>query len=361
MPETPISEMAVYSARPTVRINSQEYAKVSELVIGMEMTEQEGGMSTLELRLSNVASEPEGGADLAFEDDAILTLGATIGIYGGEELAPVEVFTGTIMAVEAHFPEEGPPELVVLAEDALQKARIERRTATYDDMSVSDLVSEIAGRLGLTPIVTGLTDNIGTWVQFNESDLAFLRRVLTRYDGDVQVVGDELHVSPRADVQRGTPELEMHSQLRRVRVIADLADQTTEVTVTGWDPIQGRRVSGAATGTNLAPGSGQTGSQVLRDAIGERRHHLSHLTASTDEEATALAEAAFDRRARRFVVVDATSEGNPVLRVGTHVTLTGMGERFDNTYYIVRACHRWDDETGYWTDFEAECAYWGGG
>jgi phage protein D len=99
---------------------------------------------------------------------------------------------------------------------------------------------------------------------------------------------------------------------------------------------------------------------VLRDALGERSEHLGEVPATTDEEARAIATAAFDQRARRFVCVEGTAEGNPALRVGTHVSLQGMGRRYDNTYYVVRACHRYDLTRGYETDFEAECAFLGG-
>jgi phage protein D len=359
MAETPLSELALYSARPTVRIDSTEYPKVSELILAMEMIEREGGMSALELRVSNVASNPEGSADLAFEDDQILKLGASIQIYCGDENSPQEVFQGTITGLEADFPEAGPPELVVLAEDVFQQARMTRRTSIHENVSIADLASTLAGQLGLTPVITGFTEKIGTQVQLNESDLAFLRRILALYDGDLQVVGGEMHVSPRADVQRGALELALHGQLRRARVLADLAHQVTEITVSGWDPIEGRRISGASRGANSGPGSGQTGAQFLNDAIGERSHHVGHLALTTLGEAQAVAAAAFDSRARRFLSLEATAEGNPALRVGTNVMLKGMGNRFDNTYYVVRACHRYNLERGYETEFSAECAFLG--
>src|SRR2546422_4008801 len=359
MPEGALSEMAVYTARPTVRVDGQAREKVSELVIGMEMTENEGGLSALELRMSNVASDPAGGADLAFEDDRVLRLGATIEVYGGDESAPQEIFRGIITGLEAEFSHAGPPELVVLAEDAAQKARMARRTETHEDVSLADLARKLANRLNLVPVVDGFDRNSGTWVQLNESDLAFLRRLLSRYDGDLQVVGRELHVSRRTDVRRGAIELQLYGQLSRARFTVDLAHQVTEVTASGWDPAQGRRVSGTSSGAALGPGSGRTGSQILADAVGERSEHIGHLAVVTDAEAQALADAAFDRRARRFVRVEATAEGNPALRVGTHVTVRGLGSRFDNTYYVVRACHRYDVRRGYETDFEAECAYLG--
>ena len=39
--------------------------------------------------------------------------------------------------------------------------------------------------------------------------------------------------------------------------------------------------------------------------------------------------------------------------------MTGLGGRFDNTYYVTSAYHCYDLERGYETSFEAECAYWG--
>ncbi|RMH34161.1 MAG: hypothetical protein D6690_11190 [Nitrospirae bacterium] len=359
MPESAVSERAVYRARPTLRIDEREEEQAQELLIGMTMTEREDGLSAMELRFSNVASRPDGSADLAFESLGPLQLGTFLSVYAGDEASPQEIFRGQITGLEGDFPENAPPELVVLAEDLLQHARMTRRTKIYEDLTIADLVDTIGRQLHLTPVVTGMTDTIGTWVQLNESDLAFLRRILARYDGDVQVVGTELHVSPRGAVRRGQIELELHSQLRSARVLADLAHQVTAVTVTGWNALQGQRVIGRSQGAELGPGSGITGAQMMQRVSIERSEHLGHLAVATHREATALAHAAFDERARRFVRISGTAEGNPAVRVGTHVAVQGLGPRFDNTYYVVRAVHRYDVVRGYETVFEGECAYWG--
>jgi len=185
--------------------------------------------------------------------------------------------------------------------------------------------------------------------------------LLSRYGGDLQVVGEEMHVSARSAVQRGTVDLEMHEDLRRARVVADLAHQVNEVTITGWDAAQGRRIKVTHQTTATGPGRGSTGASVLgATPFNSRSHHISHLGLSDDAEARALAAAVADRRARRFVTIEATSAGKPQIRVGTHVNVAGLGDRFDNTYYVVEARHRYGVPTpGYVTDFRAECAYWG--
>jgi hypothetical protein len=353
--ETAVSPFPAYTARPTIRVDGQEHDAVNEQINGMEVREAEGGMTSLELRLKNTTGVPDSD-DLVFEDNRVIKLGAAITVYAGEELGPTEIFRGTISGLEARFV-GGTAELVVLAEDRLQLARMARRTKIHDNVTIAALVTEIADRLGLTPVVTGLTDNIGTQAQLDESDLAFLRRIVARYDADIQVVGGELHASPRVDVDRGTLRLALGGQLREARALADLAHQVTAVTVGGWDHVQGQSVSGRGVGAHLGVDRGLSGKDILTQAGGTRDEHVAHLAVSTAAEAQALADAAFDQRARRFVCVEGKAEGNPALRVGAQLELCGMGPRFDNTYYVTAATHVFD-ERGYATHFEAESAYW---
>ncbi|MGB8167685.1 MAG: contractile injection system protein, VgrG/Pvc8 family [Chthoniobacteraceae bacterium] len=359
MPERPLSDLALYAAHPTIRFNGAERERATGLLLAMDLVEHEDGLSALELRFSNVANVRDGGSELAFEDEASFKLGDRLAVYAGVESGPTEIFSGVITGLEADFPEAGSPTLTALAEDRLQQARMNRRTRTYENTSLADIARGIAGDLGLTPRVTGFDSPLPVEVQMNESDLAFLRRLLARYDGDVQVVGGELHVSPRGEVRRGEVELALHSQLLRATVLADLAHQVNEVTVTGWDPARGARVTRHSTGAHRGPGRGRVGADLLPDALTRRSHQIGHLAAATDGEAGAIADAAFDERQRRFVTVDGTAEGNPAVRVGTHVTLTGLGARFSNTYYVTRCRHRYDLAHGYETDFTAECAFFG--
>lgn len=360
MTEQALSPDTLYASRPTVRVDGAASAKVSELLAELRVEESEGGLSSLEMTLSNVARFPDNQVNLAFEDEALLRFGTSIEVYTGDQRTPVEIFRGLISAFEGRFEGISSPQLVVLAEDAFQKARLARRTKVHENTTVASVAQDLASQLALTPVITGLTDDLGVQFQLNESDLAFLRRLLSVADGDLQVVGRELHVSPRKDVRRGTVELVLGSQLLRARVSADLAHQCTAVTAYGWNAAQGQRVSGRGSGVNLGPGSGRQGASLLQEAFGERVEHLGELCAKTDTEAQALADAAFDARARHFVRVFGTAAGNPSLRVGTHVSLVGLGPRFDNTYYITRSIHRFDMESGYETEFEAESAYLGG-
>jgi phage protein D len=359
MSEMQLSPLALYSARPTLRIAGRDDATAAAVLQSLVVSEQEGGMSSLEAAFVNISTRPDGTVGPPFEDEQLIKLGAEIKVYAGETAAPTEIFSGLISAIELSADSQGPPRLLLHAEDAAQKARLARRIAVYENQSPADIVRTVAARMGLNPVVSGLTETAVLEVQFNESDLAFLRRLLSRHAADLQIVAGDLQVSPRGDVRRNEVTLSLASQLYRVRAVADLAHQVTEVRVTGFDPAQGESIKGTASSGALGPGSGRDGKSQLQAAFGERVQQTAHRLALTQAEADALAAAEFALRARRFVQLDGACEGNPALRVGTHLKLEQVSPRFDNTYYVTACSHRYDMRRGFETEFSAECAYLG--
>jgi phage protein D len=358
----PLDTSLTYSARPTVRINGQSLPLLSANILRMAMREQQGGLSTLELVLVDVLALGDGGAGYGATAGSPLQLGAEIAIYSGDTSAPQAIFQGTITAIEAEAGPHTSPQFTVLAEDRLWKARKTRKSRTFEQQAPADIARTIAGDHGMRPEIRGGLDTpIGTWVQMNESDLKFLRRILDRFDADVQVVEDRLQVGRRADEPRSSLRLVLGNELLRARITADLADQASEVRVAGFDPATGQPVVGTASTAALGPGEGQNGPSLLRPLLDPAREHVGHQGALTDAEARQLAEALYARRARRFVRVDATAQGDASLRVGTKVTIAGVNPFFENDYTVTEATHRFDLDRGYLTDFLAEGAYLGRG
>ena len=355
----PPVESLVYVARPTVRLNGVEDERLASLITHLVMSEQEGGLSALELRLANSASLHSGAAEYAFDAGGDLELGCELIVGAGDSSSPTEIFRGFITGLEGIFSDRGPPELIVLAEDALQKLRCRRRSRTYEDQTLADIARTLANEHALTPVIDGLDQNFGTQVQLNETDLGFLRRLLARVDADVQIVGTELHVTPRDQVRRGTVDLALGTELKSARVLADLAHQATAVTTKGWDVSGGEPLQAEAPADIPGPGRGLSGSDAFESAFSARTEHSCHLMNDKQAEAEAVAAAAGRRRARRFVRIQGVTTGTPELRVGTHATVSGLGTWFSNTYYVTAVRHRFDGEHGYRTEFEAECAFLG--
>lgn len=361
--ETELSAGTIYQAEPLIEINGQQNSMVQALLLGMMMNEAEGGLSSLQIRFRNTAVVEREGVDLAFEysDMDLLSLGNSIKILAGDQEDPQEIFRGIISGLELNIDQGEQPVLTVLAEDALQKARMTRHTRLHSEGSLRDIAESIAAEIGLRAVINRLNSDIGPQMQLNESNLAFLRRLLNRNDADMQVVGDELHISAREEVRRNSITLELGSQLKRVRAVADLAHQVSTVTFSGWNVTTGQPIYVTSeVNTGLGPGTGRLGRQILAEAITERSEHIGDFVAADETEAQALVNARYMKKAHEFVRVEASAEGNPGLRVGTHVTLRGIGPRFENTYYVIKVCHRFDQNEGYQTDFMAESSYFGG-
>src|SRR5260221_8536319 len=274
----PLDEtLRVISARPTIRLDGQELPLLTQNIVKLRMREAMGGLSTLELVLVDILSHPDGHADYGATAESPLKLGAALKVYMGESAEPQEIFDGFVTAMEAEVGPSSAPTFTLLAEDRLFKARKTRRSRTFEDMSPADIVRAIAGDYGLTPEVRdGLDAPTATWAQINESDLAFLRRILERFDADIQVVAGSLQAGPCARDARTSVELTLGGNLVRARMTADLADQATEVRVGSFDPATGEAVVASATEGEMGPGTGRDGPAVLREAFDTKREHVGH-------------------------------------------------------------------------------------
>lgn len=344
--------------RPVVLFGGRASALVDSALIALALEDARGGLASLELRLRNHHSTTDGEAGPSFDDDGLLHLGQSVAVGMGDQAEQGSMFSGFVTAIEEVFDDRGAPQLCVLAEDALQKARLARRTKVHDALSLPSFCAELARSLGLQARVTGFDQPLGTQVQCNESDLAFLRRLLAARDGAVHVIERELHVRPLNQVRRGEVELTAGSQLLRMRLSADLAHQVSQITVSGWDAGAGRRIRVTSAPSDLGPGSGLTGAAWLTRSDIERNEHVAHVPVRDEQEARALADSVHAQRARGLVRLHATARGDWHIRVGTHVRLRGVSPRFENTYVVNRTSHHYErGGDGYRTEFEAECGY----
>jgi len=360
--EAVISENDIYIATPIIEVDGQTNDMVQNLLVGMDMTETDQGMSFLELNFINSVTVEGRGNNLAFEysDNDLLSIGKSIKVWAGDHSSPEEIFRGTITAVEMQMSGSTEPRLMVLAEDALQKARLKRYTRLHDSGTLSSIIGSVASGLNMQTDIVGMDHDVDDQLQLNESDLAFLRRLLNRFDGDLQVVGDVLKIAPRSDILRNEITLELGSQLLSIRVMADLAHQVSKITFAGWDVAAGREINVESdTSSDLGPGQGRSGSEYLDESLGERNEHVSHAAARNQSEAQALVNALYLERVRKFLRAEGLAVGNPGIRVGTHLTLAGLGPRFENTYYVTKVRHQFDMAKGYQTIFHAECAFLG--
>jgi phage protein D len=149
------------------------------------------------------------------------------------------------------------------------------------------------------------------------------------------------------------------AELLTVRIGADLAEQRSEVRVTGYDAF-GKAVIDERAGPDVIEAEasgGRTGPRLVEQALGSSASLRVREAALTSQEAQSWAKAEMLRRSRRFVRATGTTNGTPDMVVGSQVTLLQVGGPFEGPgYYVTSVRHTFDLQHGMRTHFTAERA-----
>lgn len=341
---------ALQPSRPTIALGGSDSATLTGGLLRLRAAESLHGLAACEFEFGNWG--PNGsGPDYQFFDRQVLDFGKQISFsVGGTAL-----FTGAITALEGRFPQGGTPSIVVLAEDRFQDLRMTRRTRTFTAVADADVFRSIAGDHGLTPDVTVSGPTHKVLAQLNQSDLGFMRERARALDAELTITASKLTVAPRSST--GTPAVfTFGKELRELRVIADLADQATDVAVNGWDVAAKAALNEVADASVVAGelAGGDSGPSVLSSAFGDRHDAVANAVPLTSAEARARAEALQKRRARRFLVGHATVETTPDVKIGATVSLGGLGKLFNGDYYVAAVAHNFDGGQGLRSEVELE-------
>jgi len=337
----------VKGARPSIEIEGTRDATLTSALITLLILDGADGLARCELTFGNWGGTERAGFQHFGRDK--LEFGKAVKVTLGSST----LFEGRISAITAKFPDGAPPQVGVCAEDRLQDLRMTRRTRTFADASLADVLRRIAGDHGLQPEVDASGETYKLLAQVNQSDLAFARDLARREDAQVWVEGTRLKAAQRARRQAGTLDLTWAGQLREFDVSADLAHQRTKLIGSGWnvaDKAAARHdADEAAVRSELNGGDGGAG--TLQRAFGERADTLAHAVPATPAQARALAEASFRHLARRFVVGRGVAETKPELRVGAKVNVKGVGNLFQGEYTVTDVAIRYDATLGLRTEF----------
>lgn len=350
----------LHATAPTVEVGGQSYPLLQANLSRLLMREALGGLSSLELGFID-SVENGSGSQYAAGVGSPLVLGAGVRVFAGpHEVGAPEIFDGQITAVEAEIREGQPPLFTILAEDRLFPARRRRRTKLYEKQALGDVIKAIVGDYGLNAqIRQGVDTTTRNWMQRDETDLGFMRRILNDYDCDLQIVGDKLQIGRVGQDQRTLVPLAVGSTLLSARITADVSEQVTSLTLGSFDPGTGKAVSSNGDAVGFGPGKGTSGPDLLKAKFKPVVMHLGREGPMTDADGGARAKLEGQRRARGFVRVEGSAQGDGNLRVGSWVDISGVNPQFANQYAVREAVHRFDLATGYRVDFTAECAYLG--
>ena len=339
------------SSRPDFIVDGQPVPDLGQGLQQLELLETTEGLARCEVSFSNWGLR-KGLSNYLYFDRRTLEFGKPFQV----NFAGAALFVGRIMGLEATFADSQTPTISVLAEDRFQDLRMTRRTRSFENISDSELVRQIASDHSLNDGVDLAGPTYARLTQVNQSDLAFLRERMRSAEAELWIEGTTLHAVPRARRQAAPLSLALGSQLHSFTVLADLAHQRSSVIATGWNvsaksPIQCEASDSVISGELNGDTSGAT---ILNSTVGTLKEVIAHAVPSTPEEATTIAESHFKQIARRFLTGRGVADTQAGLKVGAVVNLANLGPLFSGQYYVTQARHRFDATNGLRTEFTAE-------
>jgi uncharacterized protein involved in type VI secretion and phage assembly len=260
-----------------------------------------------------------------------------------------KLFDGEITAFEPEFTERE----VVLAIRAYDRShRLNRghRTATYEQMSPSDIARKIAVLNGLSAGTISSSEMLPFVQQSNETDWSFLRRLAAAIGFELSVQGQALNFRKPAVGQRLAATLAWGTTLLSFRPRVTAAGQVGSVEVHGWDPSSKQAIVGMASAPDVQSKIGHERGAIL-GKFRKAQANVVDQPVTTTSEANRMAQSVADRLGNGYVEAEGTAIGDGRLTPGATIDVEGVGERFGGTYTLTETVHLVRPGRGYQTHF----------
>jgi phage protein D/phage baseplate assembly protein gpV len=257
------------------------------------------------------------------------------------------LFEGQVTAVEHVFGPDRDYSLVVRSYDAMHRLRKRSQARALVQTTVDGLASELAHEVGLD---SQAAESGPVWqnvVQHNETDLELLV-VLAARCGLYPVIRDGVLHLITLEGDGDAIELTLGEELLEARVELNGERAARSVKAMGWDPLRAEAHQAEAS----SPRTGRDiGAEVSpTDVGGTGEVALFGEYASDEAHVAAIAQAELDARAAGEVTLWGVAEGDPELRAGTPVELSGLRDELDGTYVLTDVTHTVDGVRGYLTE-----------
>ena len=333
--------------------NRKLETSLAKSIMEISVTEDLDGPSSFSFRLN----DPK--LALVDEKKGPFTEGTRVEINLGFVGKTRKMIVGEISALTADLPTSGPATVQVQGFDlyhGLTRGTVYRKfggEGSSPDSALRDsqIVSRIAAEMQLQASVEETPERKSPRTQDNKTNLAFLQELAQANGYFVWVDSGTLYFQSKPPPRPETIRLEWGKTLQSFSPRLSTAGLVNEVSVRGWDPIQKQSFVATVTRDQKAGGIAQTGlEQISKGSGGRSQRVISDASVSSLAEAEALAESVLRNQEVTTVTGSGTSLGNPAIRVGGKVELSGIG-RFEGSYFITTVTHN-VGANGYLSSFE---------
>ncbi len=332
-----------------VKISGTDRPEITAVTTAVSVHQDLWSPSMFSLRLLDAGATT---LESTLADDDLFALGNKVEIEMGYMGETETVIAGEITGLEPEYSTEEAQGLLVRGHDQLHRLTRGRKTRSFVDMSLKDIVGTIAGDSALSP-KTGpgaAKVKLDYVLQNNQTDLEFIHTHAARIGYQVFVIdkdlyfdapelsrGEKLTLSPDQDLIEFYPRLSAMSQIDKL-------------TVRGWDPRKKEKIAGEARSVWSKMGD-TTGPDAAKKAFGSSEAVRTQSPLFSKSEADEVAKGCFDEMALAYISGEGVCIGRTDLRAGIVVGVKGLGQRFSGSYYVTSTTHSVTSTNGYRTAF----------
>jgi uncharacterized protein involved in type VI secretion and phage assembly len=264
-------------------------------------------------------------------------IGTTLEVKLGarDQLTTTSLFKGQVVSQEVTFGAGG-VELMVRGYDRSHALIRARKVRTFQNQTSSDIVAKVLSDAGFSPQCDSTGDPHDFMAQDNETDWDFIWRLAERVGFEFVVQDMTAYFrKPSAD---NPVDLQWPQTLRSFSPRVTATQQAQQVTLAAFDPKAKQAIAVTASSPDQVARIGVERSAVA-GAFDGADVHIATEPVKTRSEGQAVAQALLDKLANGYIAAEGVSDGNPNIRAGTCVQVSGLGRKFSGLYRVAAATH----------------------
>jgi uncharacterized protein involved in type VI secretion and phage assembly len=284
-------------------------------------------------------------------DDSKFEVGAALEVKMGstDDSVTQTLFKGEIVTVEPDF-QAGSVAMVVRAYDKSHRMMRARKQRAFLDKTISDIVTQIGQEYSFSVSTTASGDPLDFVLQHNETDWDFIWRLAKRIGFEFLVTGDSTAEFGPPKLDEGEVELSYPDDLHTFRPRITAVQQVAKVNVRGFDLKTKQDVVAIKDSPTQLTEAGITRAEIVRK-FPDTALEISGQSFASRSEAESIAQSMLDQLANAYLGAEGSCAGNPNIKAGVKLKITGVGSDFSGTYRVAKARHLIGTAGGYTTEF----------
>ncbi len=252
-----------------------------------------------------------------------------------DQLTTTSLFKGQIVSLELNFGAGG-VELLVRGFDRSHVLIRARSVRTFQNQTSSDIVEKIVKEAGFEAQCDPSGDPHEFMQQDNETDWDFIWRLAERVGFEFVIQDTVAHF--RKQSADDPVQLEWPQTLRSFSPRVTATQQAQQVTLSAQDPKTKQAIAVTASDPEQIAKIGVDRSTVAH-AFDGADVHIATEPVKSQSEGTSVAQALLDKLANGYIAAEGVCDGNPSIKAGAAVQVSGLGQKYSGLYRVAAATH----------------------